>query len=414
VKAEKRFLSTIARRLDTLGAITRGQRQTGGQGLFRAEDNLESVHGRAALRQLYTLIYAGKVEGCSLEGFQNATGLSLTGEGGGLREDLPPITTFLNRMLALPIDSQNLLFGAFEDLLHARIEAAIASGAYDHGVETITAESLRIAERHTLYTHPANGAETQLYTIARRDRNEPLTLEEAFQRARDGHGRLLVNAQSGRAAVCLSAPSALLDDGAVERRVRLLRPMDRQVMALADLDESQWQSADRSAFGASWEAECADIPEFTESRMHIVTGLLLPLWKRLPSETCRVYRLQTDDGERVIGRLVSPAWAARALAHDVPTLTPDVAYTALLDGRTVIELEEGLQLRRARVMGAQRIELSGFTDGMVDRFKAMGLMSEIIAWKLRLFVPTGTDGPEILAGLMERYPIARIADRAAA
>jgi protein strawberry notch len=38
VKAEKRFLSTIARRLDTLGAITRGQRQTGGQGLFRADD----------------------------------------------------------------------------------------------------------------------------------------------------------------------------------------------------------------------------------------------------------------------------------------------------------------------------------------------------------------------------------------
>jgi hypothetical protein len=30
VKAEKRFLSTIARRLDTLGAITKGQRQTGG------------------------------------------------------------------------------------------------------------------------------------------------------------------------------------------------------------------------------------------------------------------------------------------------------------------------------------------------------------------------------------------------
>ena len=42
VKAEKRFLSTIARRLDTLGAITRGQRQTGGQGLFRPEDNLKA------------------------------------------------------------------------------------------------------------------------------------------------------------------------------------------------------------------------------------------------------------------------------------------------------------------------------------------------------------------------------------
>jgi hypothetical protein len=66
VKAEKRFLSTIARRLDTLGAITKGQRQTGGQGLFRADDNLESVYGRAALRQLYVLLYTDKVEGCYL------------------------------------------------------------------------------------------------------------------------------------------------------------------------------------------------------------------------------------------------------------------------------------------------------------------------------------------------------------
>ena len=56
VKAEKRFLSTIARRLDTLGAITSGQRQTGGQGLFRPEDNLESHYARDALRQLYMLL----------------------------------------------------------------------------------------------------------------------------------------------------------------------------------------------------------------------------------------------------------------------------------------------------------------------------------------------------------------------
>ena len=63
VKAEKRFLSTIARRLDTLGAITKGQRQTGGQGLFRSEDNLESHYARDALRQLYVLLVMGKVEG---------------------------------------------------------------------------------------------------------------------------------------------------------------------------------------------------------------------------------------------------------------------------------------------------------------------------------------------------------------
>src|SRR3546814_7367784 len=77
VKAQKRFISTIARRLDSMGAITRGQRQTGGQNMFRPEDNLESFYARDALRQLYLLIVNAKVEGCSLLTFESATGLSL-------------------------------------------------------------------------------------------------------------------------------------------------------------------------------------------------------------------------------------------------------------------------------------------------------------------------------------------------
>ena len=198
VKAEKRFLSTIARRLDTLGAITRGQRQTGGQGLFRADDNLESVYGRAALRQLYLLIYSGKVEGCSLQAFEDATGLSLTDRDGGLRDELPAISTFLNRLLALTIELQNTLFAVFEELLTAKIEGAIASGTYDLGVETLTAESLAVTERRTIYVHPATGAETQVFTVARRDRNKPLALDDALAMAADPRARLLVNARSGR------------------------------------------------------------------------------------------------------------------------------------------------------------------------------------------------------------------------
>ena len=76
--------------------------------------------------------------------------------------------------------------------------------------------------------------------------------------------------------------------------------------------------------------------------------------------------------------------------------------------------ELSLQLRRARVMGAERIELSGFTDAMRERLKAMGLISEIISWKLRLFVPTGADGPNVLARLMERHKLLRVGERHAA
>jgi hypothetical protein len=413
VKAEKRFLSTIARRLDTLGAITRGQRQTGGQGLFRPEDNLESHYARDALRQLYMLLVRGKIEGCSLQRFEAATGLKLM-DANGIKNDLPPITTFLNRMLALTIELQGILFTAFEQLLNARIEGAIAAGTYDMGLETLRAESFAVTNRETIYTHPGTGAETRLLTITQRQRNRPVTLDEALSRLRERGSRLLVNERSGRAAVQVHAPSVMLDDGEVEYRVRLIRPMEAPNVPVRMMAESHWDEADEPTFAAAWTTELNEVPAFADSTIHMVAGLLLPIWKRLPNESTRVYRLQTDDGERIIGRRVSPAWAATATATGLPSLTPDDAFAALIDGKTVIDLAEGLQLRRVRVMGGHRIELSGFTDTMRERLMAYGLFHEIISWKLRMFVPTDASGPAILAEVMDRYPVERVAEREAA
>ncbi len=413
VKAEKRFLSTIARRLDTLGAITRGQRQTGGQGLFRPEDNLESSYARDALRQLYLLIVRGKVEGCSLGRFESATGLKLTDDN-GIKDELPPITTFLNRLLALTIELQGVLFTAFEQLLDAKVAGAIASGVYDVGLETLTAESFVVAERTTIYTHPATGAQTRLLTITERRRNQPTTLDTALDWLDDPHARLLINARSGRAAVQVPAPSIMLDDGEIERRVRLIRPMEQHHASLAMMEDSHWQEAARDSFAAVWQREVAEVPAYTDGAIHMVSGLLLPVWKRLPNESTRVYRLQTDDGERIIGRRVSPAWAMNAASTGTANLSSDDAYAALVDGRTIFDLASGLQLRRARVMGANRIELSGFTDTMRDRLRAYGLFSEIISWKLRFFVPVDASGPAIIGKLLATYPVERISEREAA
>jgi len=415
VQAEKRFLSTIARRLDTLGAITRGQRQTGGQGLFRPEDNLESPYARDALRQLYLLIYAGKVEHCSLATFENITGLSLTDGSGCLKDELPPITTFLNRLLALTIAMQNVLFTVFEQLLTAKVESAMASGTYDVGLETLTADSFTVAHSETIYTHLATGAETRLLTIAVRTRNQPLTANQALELLCEQGAKLLVNSRSKRAAVQLPARSLMLDDGEVERRVRLIRPMEKLNFAAAHLPETSWEQADEGAFRAAWAAEIAQVPEFDTSELHIVTGLLLPIWKRLPEESTRVYRLRTDDGQTVLGRRVSPAWAAQAVSAHAPELSPSQALALLREGHTVLDLTDGLQLRRARLMQVNRIELTGFGPTAVDRLKTMGLFSEIVSWKLRLFVPDDSvAGSEVLERLFARHLVTRILDRKAA
>jgi hypothetical protein len=404
VKAEKRFLSTIARRLDTLGAITRGQRQTGGQGLFRPEDNLESPYARDALRQLYRRIYRGDVAGCSLGAFEDATGLSLTDDN-GLKDDLPPITTFLNRLLALTIDMQAVLFSAFEELLDQRIEGAIAAGVYDLGLETLRAESFRVTDARVIYTHPGSGAETQLLTIAEKRRNTPTSLTDALDWLDDPKARLLVNIRSGRAAVQVPATSLMLDDGTIEPRLRLIRPTEASTVPAKILEDTNWLEADRAAFAAAWTAELAAVPEFSEATLHIVAGLLLPIWKQLPQDETRVYRLQTDDGQRIIGRRVSPAWVATTLADDAPKLSAAQVHALILEGKTVVRLAEGMELHRSRVMGVNRIEISGFTEAAKDRLKADGFFSEIIAWKLRLFCPTDSGGEKVLDHLLARFPI---------
>ena len=82
VKGERRFIATIARRLDSLGAITRGQRDSqtamgaDDTALFRASDNLESLYAKSALRQFYMALWRGHIDGWSLAGFEEATGLS--------------------------------------------------------------------------------------------------------------------------------------------------------------------------------------------------------------------------------------------------------------------------------------------------------------------------------------------------
>ena len=79
----------------------------------------------------------------------------------------------------------------------------------------------------------------------------------------------------------------MLDDGSVEQRVRLLRPMERHAIGLEALAEANWEETSRETFMAAWTAELADVPEFSTSTFHVVTGLLLPVWKRIPMRPAR-------------------------------------------------------------------------------------------------------------------------------
>ena len=412
VKGERRFIATIARRLDSLGAITRGQRnsQTAMSGseatLFRAGDNLESPYARAALRQFYGALWRGGVPGWSLGRFEEATGLKLTYEG-SLKEDLPPMPKFLNRLLALPIEEQNALFAELESRVESNIEQAVEAGTYEVGVETLRADSLTAAGGETLYTHPDTCAETALVEILRRDRLVPVTADAALDMAgKAGEPALVVNARSKRAAVLLPAPSMLFDDGGVQERVRLQRPAAREGMARAELDASNWREAEEAEWRVLWEEEVASLPTHTESRFWLVTGLLLPVWDRLGAENMRVRRLDTDAGEAMIGRALD-AGGVRAVRAAFgldggPSLSPDEAFDAVMGRGEVLALANGWRLARRRIMGAPRLEIEGPDDRHVTALKRAGCTVEIVSWSARVFAPDAA----VLARVLESRPLA--------
>ena len=412
VKGEKRFIATIARRLDSLGAITRGQRnsQTAMAGseatLFRAGDNLESPYARAALRQFYGALWRGGLPGWSLDRFEEATGLKLTYEG-SLKEDLPPMPRFLNRLLALPIAEQNALFAELESRVESNIEQAVEAGTYEVGVETLSADSLTAVGRETLYTHPGTGAETGLVEILRRDRLVPTTASVALDAAaKAGEPALLVNARSKRAAVLLPAPSMLFDDGGVQERVRLLRPAAREGVARAELDASNWREAEEAEWRSLWEVEVDSLPSQRESRFWLVTGLLLPVWDRLGAENMRVRRLSTDEGEAMIGRALD-ATGIRAVRAAFgldggPSLGADEAFCAVMGRGEILTLANGWRLAHRRIMGAQRLEIEGPDDRHLTALKRAGCTVEIVSWRARVFAPDA----DVLGRVLEDRPLA--------
>ncbi|WPZ03193.1 strawberry notch family protein [Blastomonas marina] len=396
VKGERRFISTIARRLDALGALTRGQRQTGGQNLFDPADNLESDYAKDALSRWFHLLYDGKLEAVGFGDFVERTGLKLGNPDGGLSDNLPTIQRWLNRILALPIALQNAIFEEYLGLVEARIEAAREAGTLDLGLETVRVDRFEVFSDQLLRTDPVSGAETRLVSLEVTRHLRPLRLQRLVRMHEIGspHAIPMRNARSGKVALSVPARRLIADDGAVIERRRLLRPLKSANWAIDALAESHWEEIGVTSFTSAWrteEEEAANSP--VTERVHLATGLLLPVWKRLPGDHVRVTRLVAEDGQSIIGREVLDIdLAAIADTFGLSGVTgpaPDqIGDLVLASGKPLgLASHDPLTVKRSLVGGEQRLELIGFSPDRLDWYKNKGCFTEIIRYRTRLFVP---------------------------
>ena len=409
VRGERRFISTIARRLDSLGALTRGQRQTGGQNLFDPADNLESTYAKEALHRWFGLLFTGKLEAVALARFEELTGLRIAGADGSMVDDLPTIQRWLNRILALPIALQNGIFDEFLGLVEARIDAARQAGTLDLGVETIAVEHFEVISDTLLRTDALSGATTHLLELEIARALKPMTLArlEEFYGLPGARQQFLRNSRSGRIGLLVPARSLLADDGTRVARFELVRPLKHGHLTAEQLEESSWGMVDAGEFRRLWQAEVDEAAtSHKRERLHLATGLLLPVWDKLPSDYVRVSRISARDGRSLLGRevplhCVPELCQALGLENEQAFSAEQVADAVMASGRPMqVKAREALTLKRSLVNGAQRLELAGWSAARLDWYKALGCFTEIIRYQTRLFVPT-TSAASIIARLSQ-------------
>jgi len=169
VGGEARFGSAVARRLQAMGALTKGDRRAeiGSLDAF----NLDTVWGKRALKALLRAGFEGETT-ILPHLTDNSETLALVhaafaglGASTAKDRDTLEVKKFLNRMLGLPLAQQSLLFDLFNASLSAIVTNAKRDGRYDSGVADITSGA-RLAEAESpLWRDPVTGAQARSATI---------------------------------------------------------------------------------------------------------------------------------------------------------------------------------------------------------------------------------------------------------
>ena len=402
VHGEKRFTSTIARRLDTLGALTRGQRETGSQNLFRASDNLESPHARRALVAHYRDLATNRCDAMPYERFLAWTALKLTDGEGVILDELPPIQRYLNRLLALPIDMQNALFAAFSEKIESQVERARAAGTLDLGIETLRADRITVVGEEDLWTCPKSGSVTRTVTLETERAVHVLSAEGALSDWGD-RMRPMRNAASGKVALVSAKPYQVFEDDVFAEMRDLRRPAGRSSVTEDEFERSHWEPMEPGAFVRLWDAEADALPRVATERLVLLTGLLLPIWKDIPSDSERIWRVTPEGTPSMIGRAISPEQAVvlRGKLKGGDAASAEEMVAAAMAGDGAVDLRRGLTLRVRRVAGARRLELDGWRPEQVPQLTSAGCFTEIIAHQLRVFVPVGERAGEVIEAVRE-------------
>ena len=422
IKGQKRFTSTIARRLDQLGALTKGQRDTG-SGMFGAKDNLETDLAKDSLREFYRRLGKNLIEG--VDGMKTLDRLGLkqkfTDEYGGfkLNDNLArDIGTFLNRILALEVDEQNVVFDAFISIYEMELEAAIQAGTLDTGMENVKADRIEVVDDKVIREDKTTGAATHYIQAKTYTKPKVVTTVAEMEQRRSGFVGIY-RTESGAVKAVYRIADKTTEWGAIQKQYRLVGPNQgakNSVWGEQTL-ETKAEPIDKADWQKEWDAEVKKVPEYNEDTLHMLTGALLPIWNSLPQEgNTKVKRLIAHDGTAYLGRVIDKdeidgVLKGFSIGRTVEVFTAQQVMDKALDNGTRFYLtNDKAQIFRSRVSGQWRLEITQPYNSWYLTRRYPGIMQERISYRDRYFIPVGEKGLPILEKLLADNPVRNTAD----
>nr|XP_036215279.1 protein strawberry notch isoform X2 [Bactrocera oleae] len=180
---ERRFASTVAKRLESLGALTHGDRRAT-ETRDLSQFNIDNKYGRTALETVMKTImgyesplvpppndYKGDFFK-DIAGALVGVGIIVNSESNpgvlSLDKEYNNISKFLNRILGMPVELQNRLFKYFTDTLNAIINQAKRGGRFDLGILDLGAAGenvTRVKLVRFIRKHATGKAPAELHTV---------------------------------------------------------------------------------------------------------------------------------------------------------------------------------------------------------------------------------------------------------
>ncbi|KAK9077668.1 hypothetical protein SSX86_006005 [Deinandra increscens subsp. villosa] len=353
---ERRFASIVAKRLESLGALTQGDRRAGPS---LSAYNYDSLYGKKALLMMYRgimeqdslpvvppncspdnpatirdFIEKGKAALVSV-GIVRDTVVGNGKDSGKLSgrivdSDMHDVGRFLNRLLGLPPEIQNRLFELFVSILDHLLHNARLEGHLDAGIVDMKANTIELqGTPKTVHTDHMSGASTVLFTFIM-DRG--ITWEQKdvsgssfngfYESKREWLGRrhllLAIEGSSGMFKIFRPAIGETLR----EMPITELKDKYRKTMSL-EKAHSGWKDEYEVSSKQCMHGPNCKVGSFCTvgrrlQEVNVLGGLILPVWgtiekalskqARLSHRRLRIVRIETTtDNQRIVGLLVPNA-----------------------------------------------------------------------------------------------------------